>query len=112
MLLFIAILLALAPAIAILYPFLHRTEQSEHPDESSLQIELTRRWNAAVAGLRTSELERSIENLSEEDYQTLRHRYMTEAALVIKVMDLEAETKRELLSTVGLQTGDDKRVDG
>ena len=94
MLVFIAILLALVPAVAILYPFVRRSRQATPPDESSPQAELARRWDSALSGLQSAELEQSIGNLSTDDYEALRHRYMTEAALVMKAMDLEDERKR------------------
>ena len=106
MLVFIAILLALVPAVAILYPFVRRSRQATPQDESSPQAELERRWDSAVSGLQSAELERSIGNLSTDDYEALRDRYMTEAALVMKAMDLEDERKREFLSAVELGTGD------
>ena len=101
MLVLIAVLLALLPAVAILYPFLRRLGRSELlEDESSPQAELARRWDAALAGLKNAELERAIGNLSEEDYHWLREQYMTDAALVMKRMELEEEQEQELLSTI------------
>ena len=106
MLVLIAILLALVPTVAILYPFLRRSRPATSQDESSPQAELARRWDSALLGLQSMELERSIGNLSEEEYGALRHRYMTEAALVMKAMDLEDDRKRELLAAVELETED------
>ena len=100
MLVFIAILLALVPAVAILYPFVRRSRQVTPQDESSPQAELARRWDSAVSGLQSTELERSIRNLSTDDYEALRHRYMTEAALVMKSMELEEQEEREMLAAV------------
>ena len=101
MLVLIAVLLALIPAVAILYPFLRRLGQSELlEDESSPQAELARRWDAALAGLKNAELERAIGNLSDQDYRWIREQYMTDAALVMKAMELEEEQEKELLSTI------------
>ena len=101
MLVFIALILALIPAIAILYPFLRRLRRNELlQDESSPQAELARRWDAALAGLKNAELELAIGNLSDQDYRWLREQYMTDAALVMKAMELEEEQEQELLSTI------------
>ena len=101
MLVFIALILALIPAIAILYPFLRRLGRHERlQDESSPQAELGRRWDAALAGLKNAELELAIGNLSDQDYRWLREQYMTDAALVMKAMELEEEQEQELLSTI------------
>jgi len=101
MLVLIAVLLALIPAVAILYPFLRRLGRSELlEDEGSPQAELARRWDAALAGLKNAELERALGNLSDQDYHWLREQYMTDAALIMKAMELEEEQEQELLSTI------------
>ena len=101
MLVFIAILLALIPAVAILYPFLRRLRETElAEDESSPQAELGRRWDAALAGLKNTELEWAIGNLAADDYGWLKKQYMTEAALVLKAMELEEEQEKEFLTTI------------
>ena len=90
MLVLIAIILALIPAIIIAYPFLRRGESSEWlDDESSPLATLQRRWEAALDGIRSAELEHAIGNLSEEDYRWLRRQYMREAAVVMRAMELE-----------------------
>jgi len=97
----IAVLLALIPAAAIIYPFLRNLDAaSVFADESSTHSELALRWEAAVAGLKTTELERAIGNLAEEDYLWLRERYMTDAALVMKAMELEEHQEQELLAGI------------
>ena len=101
MLILIAVLLALLPAIAILYPFLRRLEHSEPPEgEDSPRAELDRRWDAALAGLKTAELELAIGNLSGEDHEWLHQQYMTEAAVVMKAMELEEQQEQELLASI------------
>ena len=97
----IALLLALIPAVAILYPFLRRADGWPLvEDEGSISSELSRRWEAAVAGLKNTELDWAIGNLPEDDYRLLRDEYMTDAAMVMKAMDLAEEQERELLSTI------------
>jgi hypothetical protein len=100
MIILIAILLALIPTIAVLYPFLRRTGNAWLEDESAPQAELERRWDAALAGIKGAELEYSIGNLEEEDYHWLRHQYMKEAAVVMRAMELEEEQEEELMSAI------------
>ncbi len=101
MLVLIALLIALLPAVAVLYPFLRRRSVSRAVvDEGSTEAELARRWDAALSGLKNAELEHAIGNLAQTDYKWLREQYMTEAALVMKAMDLELEQERDLLQSV------------
>ena len=101
MLILIAVLLALVPAIAILYPFVRRPHTAYMLDDGSLpQTELARRWEEALAGLRNAELELALGNLAEDDYRSLKEAYMTDAAIVMKAMDLEAQEESELLASI------------
>ena len=101
MLILIALFLTLIPAVAILYPFLRGPGRADlREEENSPRAELSRRWDTALAGLRNTELERALGNLAEEDYEWLRDQYMTEAALVMKVMELEEGQERELKSAI------------
>ena len=97
----IAILLVLVPAVVILYPFV-RGEEADEPeeDEDSPRAELARRRDAAMAGLRSAELDRAIDILTEEDYQWLREKYMTEAALALKAIELEEQQEQALLAGI------------
>ena len=97
----LALLLALIPAAAILYPLLRGLGRDEFAeDESSQTAEFARRWEAALEGLRNTELESAIGNLDEGDYRWLRRQYMVEAALVLKSMELESAQEREFLEEV------------
>ena len=110
MLVLIAIVLALIPAVAIAYPLLRSKGHAESPqDESSTGVELARRWDAALAGLKAAELEWSLGNLSDEDYRWLREQHMTEAALVMKAMELEEEEEQRLLNSVQLDVQSARR---
>ncbi len=101
MLVFVAVLIALAPAIAILWPFVAGTGRDEfEPDESALGADLMRRWDAAVAGLRSAELEHAIGNLADGDYRLVRRQLMTEAAVVLKTMELEEAEEEQMLGAV------------
>ena len=105
MLVLIAVLLALIPAAAILYPFFTRRVFASRSavDEGSVGSELARRWDSALEGLKSAELEHAIGNLEDADHSWLREQYMTEAALVLKAMHLEAEQERSLLSSMRLE---------
>ena len=101
MLILAAVLLALLPAIAIIYPFVRRMGRDELPeDESSPEVALGLRWDAALAGLKSAELDWTIGRLAEDDYRWLRERYMTEAALVMKAMELEEDQHGVLLASI------------
>ena len=101
MLVLAVIVLALIPAFVIIYPFLWgRSSEETLVDEPSPSEELWRRWESAVAGLRNTELERALGNLPEFDYQWLREEYMTEAAVVMKALELEQQQEEELLAAI------------
>ena len=121
MLVLIAVLLALIPAVIIAYPFLRRGESAEWlDDESSPMATLQRRWEAALDGIRSAELEYAIGSLAEEDYHWLRRQYMREAAIVLRAMELEQEEEEALLTQIETETrrvrarvlGEDREVAG
>ena len=121
MLVLIAVLLALIPAVIIAYPFLRRGESAEWlDDESSPMATLQRRWEAALDGIRSAELEYAIGSLAEEDYRWLRRQYMREAAIVLRAMELEQEEEEALLTQIEAETrrvrarvlGEDERAAG
>tara|TARA_B100001245_G_C22756597_1_gene366223 strand:+ start:210 stop:566 length:357 start_codon:yes stop_codon:yes gene_type:complete len=99
MLIFIVFILALIPALAILYPFLQSLGRHEIPqDESSRRADLDRRWDSALAGLKNADLDRSLGNLSDQDYQWIREQYINEASLIMKSIELE-ENQEERTSS-------------
>ena len=101
MLVLTALLLALLPAVAILYPILRRRAAAEPvDDEAGPRAELVRRWDSALAGLRNTELDRAVGNLSDEDYGWLREQYMTEAVVVMKALELDEGRQRTLLTRI------------
>ena len=101
MLVLIAVALALIPAIVIAYPFLRRGASREWlDDESSPMATLQRRWDAALDGIRSAELEYAIGSLAEDDYRWLRRQYMREAAVVMRAMELEQEEEEALLTQI------------
>jgi len=102
LLILIATLLALVPAIAVLYPILRAPGSVRQPEgDESDNAELSLRLQENIAALRNIELERSLGNLDDDDYAWLRERYMTEAAVVLKALDLEAAEEASLLKEVG-----------
>ena len=102
MLVFASIVICVIPALVVLYPLLRKiASKSPLPeDESSLNADLERRWESAVDGLQSAELEKSLGNLQEEDYVWLRDIHMNEAALVLKAMDLSESDKIEMMRKV------------
>lgn len=100
MLVLIGLLLALIPAAVIAYPFLRGGGREWLDDESSAAATLQRRWDAALDGIRSAELERAVGNLADADYRWLRRQYMREAAVVMRAMDLEREQEEAMLSAM------------
>ena len=96
----VGLALVAVPLAAILYPFLKRRGLHGVLTDAEPQEELDMRWDAALAGLRSAELERAIGTLGEEDYQVLREQYMTEAALVLRSLEMEAGREADLLARV------------
>ena len=95
----IAIILTLVPALMIVWPFIlgPRRDEFEY-DEGAPQADLMRRWDAAVAGLASAELDHSLGNLSNRDYSGLRTQLMTEAADLMREMELSEHEEEQMLS--------------
>ena len=101
MLILTAVILVLIPAIAILYPFLRGMGDDEIPEyEESPDVPLSIRWDAALSGLKSAELDWAVGRSAEEDYRHLRELYMAEAALVMKEMELDESEERELMASI------------
>ena len=101
MIVLVTIVICLVPALLILYPFIKSVSSSYKPvDESSLFAELERRWESAIDGLRSAELELEIGNLEETDYKWLKATYTREAVLVLKAMDLAKHDEILLLESI------------
>ena len=99
MLVLIGILLALVPAAFILWPFVFGLRRDEFDyDEGAPQADLMRRWDAAVAGLASVELDHGLGNMTDEDHATVRQRLMSEAAAVMREMELSDDEERRMLS--------------
>ena len=98
MLILVAVALTLIPAALILWPFVAGLARDEFEyDEGAPQADLTRRWEAAVAGLSSAELDHGLGNMTESDYRTVRGQLMVEAATVMREMELgESEEERML----------------
>ena len=107
----IAIILTLVPALLILWPFVMGLRRDEFEyDEGAPQADLMRRWDAAVAGLASAELDHSLGNLSDEDYTGLRSRLLMEAADLMRDMELSEEEEEQMLAALseevrGVRTG-------
>lgn len=114
MFILVALLIALIPAIAVLYPFIKGNASNEWlDDESSPMADLERRWESAISGIKSAELEYSIGNLEQGDYTLLRQEYMREAALVMRSMELEEDQEAELLAAIEVEIrGVRERISG
>ena len=103
----IAIILTLVPALLILWPFVIGLRRDEFEyDEGAPQADLMRRWDAAVAGLTSTELDHSLGNLSDEDYQGLRTRLLTKAADLMREMELSEEEEERMLAALSEEVRD------
>ena len=101
MLVAIVIILTLAPALLILWPFIVGLGRDEFEfDEGAPQADLTRRWDAAVAGLASAELDHSLGNLSDGDYGDVRAQLMIEAADIMREMELSEEEEERMLAAL------------
>jgi len=90
------------PIVAVLYPFFKRSGSRADSwiDESSLTLELERRWEAAMEGLQSAEFERAIGNLDHDDFEWLREVHVTEAVLVLKAVDVSEHDERLIMDEV------------
>lgn len=99
MLVLIGILLALVPAAFILWPFVFGLRRDEFDyDEGAPQADLMRRWDAAVSGLASVELDHGLGNMTDGDYATVRQQLMSEAAVVMREMELTDDEEHRMLS--------------
>ena len=110
----IAIVLTLVPAIFILWPFVMGLRRDEFEyDEGAPQADLARRWDAAVAGLASAELDHSLGNLSDEDYGLLRAQLLSEAADLMREMELSEDEEELMLSALSEEVrGARARIEG
>ena len=119
MLVILAVIITIVPALIVLYPLIKRLGLTElMKDESSITAELNRRWDSIVAGLKTAELEMSIGNLSKDDYIWIKETYARETAQIIQAMELQDEEEQELMASLekeirkAKQLGSIQQVDG
>ena len=61
---------------------------------------LMRRWDAAVSGLASAELDHGLGNMTDSDYSTVRGQLMSEAASVMREMELTADEEDRMLSAL------------
>ena len=103
----ITLMIALIPILAVLYPFMiRRHDDSLIDNETSARNDLELRWDSAISGLKTTELEMSLGALGKDDYAWLRERYLTDAATVMKSMRLRQEDEAVLLESVDAEVQD------
>lgn len=101
MLVLIGILLAAIPAAFILWPFVVELRRDEFDyDEGAPQADLMRRWDVAVSGLANAELDHGLGNMTDGDYSTVRQQLMSEAAAIMREMELSADEEERMLSAL------------
>ena len=102
MIFLISVLVCFIPFSAIAYPLIRKiaTKNPAPVDESSLELELDRRWQTALEGMATSEIEFMVGNLSEPDYSSLRESYMVEASIVLQMAQFSSQQQQEILEQV------------
>ena len=102
MVVLLSLILSIFPFILIIFPLIRKYSVSEFipQDESSLFSDLERRWDSAIEGLRSTELERMVGNLHDQDYEWLKNIHLYEAALVLKALDLSEIEQNQLIDEV------------
>ena len=102
MVVLISLILSIFPFVLIIFPLIRKYSVSEFipQDESSLFSDLERRWDSAIEGLRSTELERMVGNLHDQDYEWLKNIHIYEAALVLKALDLSEIEQNQLIDEV------------
>ena len=102
MVVLISLILSIFPFILIIFPLIRKYSVSEFipQDESSLFSDLERRWDSAIEGLRSTELERMVGNLHDQDYEWLKNIHLYEAALLLKALDLSEIEQNQLIDEV------------
>ena len=102
MIFLISVLVCFIPFSAIAYPLIRKvaTKNPAPVDESSLELELDRRWQTALEGMANSEIEFMVGNLSEPDYSSLRESYMVEASIVLQMAQFSSQQQQEILEQV------------
>ena len=100
MLLIITAVLVLIPALAILYPFIRNKETSSMDDkDSSVDTDMLRKLDVALEGLNNTELEFELGNISSEDYEWIKEQYMTDAANLMKILEMDESQKGTLFGS-------------
>ena len=59
-----------------------------------------RRWEAAVSGLANAELDHGLGNMTDSDYSAVRGQLMSEAASVMREMELTADEEDRMLAAL------------
>ena len=108
MLILLVVVLTLIPTALILWPFVAGPSRDEFEyDEGEPQADLMRRWDVAVAGLASAELDHALGNMSEADYRVVQRQLMTEAAAIMREMESGRAEEERMFAELGaeLQAG-------
>ncbi len=94
----LGILLVLAVAAAVVYPFVRKGQAPwmEAAEAEALR-ELMEQKNALYSAIRQIDFDREMGNIAEDDYRRLRSRYVRRAAVVLRDIEgWQAEMEKEL----------------
>jgi hypothetical protein len=83
----IGIFLAILTAIFVGYPLFHKRQQKISFALNHRAQELEARKNEIYAAIRDIDFDYKMGKLSQEDYETLRHQYKSEAISMMKQID-------------------------
>jgi len=101
MLVLIATLLVLIPAVAVLYPFVRKSSTGYLSEELvSPRSELHRRWEETLSELRSVDMDRDLGNITEADYRLLREAYLADAARLMKALEVEEQREQGIMAEI------------
>ena len=110
MLVFLAVLIALIPLVAIVYPFLRGQSYLQVPDDSATKIDsIYSRWQVLTEGISILELDHDLSNLNDVDYIEARDQYLLEANTILDEMGLNGKDRESMFSQISVGTKDDSR---
>lgn len=107
---FLAVLIALIPLMAIVYPFLRGQSYVQTFDDSETKIDsIYSRWQVLTEGIRILELDHDLSNLNNVDYIETRDQYFLEANAILDEMGLNGKDRESMFSQILVGPEDNSR---
>ena len=104
MLIFLAVLIALIPLVAIVYPFFRSHHYLQALDDSATKIDsVSLRWQALAEGVRIMDLDHELGNLGRIDYIEIRQKYLLEAEAILDEMGLSEQDRELMFSQISFE---------